>query len=283
MDKITKAMPQMNTPTGSPAVCDYKADPEKAAKEEAARFNAVKLEPKDGIYCNICYNREMIAHAVRGEGMFRNNWYVENTYCSCVKQRAALAKRKASGMEDALDHVGAFTTAQDWQAAILTKARLFTSQTAARCFFIGGQSGAGKTHISTLICKELIETGHALLYKKWVDVIEKLTDFHSEDKDRIWDEITNIRVLYIDDLLKPSGSAFNSREVRATFDMIDRRYTKRDSITVISSELTSTQISQIDEATARRIKEMAGDFVIDISKDPNKIYRAVERRYDSPF
>lgn len=87
---------------------DYCDDPERAAKEEAARYNALKAEPKDGIYCDLCHNREMIAHAVRGEGMFRNNWYVEHTFCSCVKKRAAQAKRKASGMEEALNSVGDF-------------------------------------------------------------------------------------------------------------------------------------------------------------------------------
>lgn len=262
----------------------YEDGSEKWARAEAEKYNALKVEPEDGIYCNICYNREMIAKAVRGEGQWRNTWYIEHMYCSCVKKRAALAKRKASGMEDAINSVGEFTTNEEWQAAILAKAKIFTAQTKQRCFFIGGQSGSGKTHISTLICKELIELGHALLYKKWVDIIEKLADYHSEDRDKLLDEITNIKALYIDDLLKPTGGAFNSREVRATFDMIDRRYTKRDSITVISSELTIEQIRKVDEATARRISEMAGDtFAINVGKDASKIYKAVDRFRSDPF
>lgn len=107
-------------------------------------------------------------------------------------------------------------------------------------------------------------------------MVDKMTDFHNEDKNRLLEDVTGVKVLYIDDLLKPSGGAFSSREVRATFDMIDRRYVKRDSITVISSELTLEQIRGIDEATARRIDEMAGEYVLNIKKDPNKIYRAVE-------
>lgn len=267
----------------SSAASTYEDGSEKWARAEAAKYNALKVEPTDSVYCNICYNREMIAHAVRGEEQFQNTWYVEHTYCACVKKRAALAKRRASGMEDAITNVGEFTTAEEWQAAILAKSKLFTAQTEARCFFVGGQSGSGKTHISTLICRDLIELGHALLYKKWVDVIEKLADYHSEDRDKILDEITNIKALYIDDLLKPTGGTFNSREIRATFDMIDRRYTKRDSITVISSELTIEQIRKIDEATARRISEMAGDYVVNIGKDAGKIYKAVDRRHSSPF
>lgn len=281
MDNIKNAIQQMKTqhPSsggGEFSYRDYAGNPERAAKEEAARYNALKTEPKDGIYCNLCYNREMFARAVHGEGMFCNTWYVEHIYCSCVKKRAAQSKRRASGMEEAFTNVGEFTATEEWQQIILTKARQFTAQTDSRCFFIGGQSGAGKTHISTLICRELIELGHALLYKKWVDMVDKLTDFHNEEKDRLLEDVTGVKVLYIDDLLKPSGGAFNSREVRATFDIIDRRYSRRDSITVISSELTLEQIRSIDEATARRIDEMAGEYVLNIAKDTNKIYRAVK-------
>lgn len=257
---------------------ETRLETKKRLEREAKQFNEAVIEPKDGIYCNLCGNKLTIAHVVQG---WNDNWYVTDTICPCKAKRDAARKRKESGMEEAVNNVGEFEAKEEWQQIILTKARLFVSQTEKRCFFIGGQSGSGKTHIATLICRTLMDRNVPLLYRKWSPTIDELTDYRNDERGRLWDELKSIRALYIDDLFKPAGSAsYSTREIRATFDFIDARYTSRDKITIFSSELTLPEIYKLDTATARRIEEMAGEnFVVNVERDTSKIFRRVERRY----
>jgi DNA replication protein DnaC len=175
---------------------------------------------------------------------------------------------------------GDFITDEDWQRTMLQSARGFVMQTAARCFFVGGHTGTGKTHISTKICKAYIERGHALLYRKWTEVMRELLDYSNEGRGQMFKELTEIEILYLDDLFKPIGNRIDAKEVRATFEIIDRRYISPNKITIISSELTLPKIKNIDEATARRIEEMAGGkdgFVTNIGDD--KIFSKVDWRH----
>lgn len=254
--------------------------------KEAAAFNKAVIEPKDGIYCNLCGNKQTVARVMpitrkRGDGSeYVWNWYVQDEMCACVPKRNAAIKRRQSGMEEAIENTGSFIAEEDWQQVILQKARGFVSQNRERCFFIGGHSGTGKTHISTLICRTLIERGHALLYRKWTEIIRELTDYRNEGRGELFKELAEIEVLYLDDMLKPTGGSYDPREVRATFEIIDRRYVSPKKITIISSELTLPKIRQVDEATARRIEEQAGGrdgFIVNVGED--KVFSRVERRY----
>lgn len=254
---------------------ETKAQTKKRLEAEAARFNKAVVEPTDGIYCNLCGNKLTIARVIEAN----NDWYVEDILCSCNAQRNALRKRKASGMEEAIDTVGKFEANEEWQKIILTKAREFVGQSAARCFYIGGQSGSGKTHISTLICRTLIDRGMPLLYRKWSETIKSLNDYRNEERDQLMKELKNIKVLYLDDFFKPAGSnaAFSPAEIRTTFDIIDSRYISHDKITIFSSELTSNELFKVDTAIARRITEMTGNrFMIDVQKDMSHMYRRVD-------
>lgn len=254
-------------------------------EKEAAAFNSAVIEPKDGIYCNLCGNKQTVARVVpvmgkRSDGSeYPRNWYVQDELCACVAKRNEMIKLKKSGMKDAIDNVGKFVANEDWQKAILQKARSFVAQSDATCFFVGGSSGSGKTHISTLICRTLIERGHSLIYRKWLEAMRELTDYRNEQRGELFKELTDIEVLYLDDVFKPTGAPPNPHEVRATFEIIDRRYISPKKITLISSELTIDQIERIDYATARRIEEMAGnsEFVINVGKD--RIFTRVDYRH----
>lgn len=251
---------------------------------EAAAYNKAFIEPKDGIYCNLCGNKQTVARVTpqmgqRSDGSeYVRNWYVQDELCACVAKRNEMIKLKKSGMKDAIDNVGKFVATEEWQQIILQKARGFVAQNHATCFFIGGNSGSGKTHISTLICRTLMERGYALIYRKWIEAMRELTDYRNEQRNELFTELTSIEVLYLDDVFKPTGAAPDAREVRATFEIIDRRYISPGKITLISSELTINQIQQIDYATARRIEELAGngEFVVNVGKD--RVFTRVDYR-----
>lgn len=257
----------------------------KRLEREAAAFNKAVIEPKDGIFCSLCGNKQSVARVIpqmgqRSDGSeYVRNWYVQDELCACVKKRNEMIKLKRSGMKDAIENAGKFVADEDWQKVILQKARGFVAQTQATCFFIGGSSGSGKTHISTLICKTLIERGHALIYRKWVEVMRELTDYRNEQRGELFAELIGVEVLYLDDVFRPTGAAPDPREVRATFEIIDRRYIQPKKITLISSELTLGKIRAIDIATARRIEELAGNgaFVVNVGED--HVFTRVDYRH----
>lgn len=244
-------------------------------EKRAKMFNASRVKPTYGIDCSICGNKGMIQYVLEQNGSF----YEQCQQCACVDQRLAIKRMKKSGLENAIEELEEYECKYDWQKIIKGKADKFINQDSARCFFIGGQSGAGKTHISTIIAKELMMQGNALLYHKWTELVRQLNDYDNPNADELFKQVTKVKVLYLDDVFKPSGGTqYSKGEIRATFEIIDRRYVNKDCITIISSELTSDKINRIDMATYRRIEEMAGEFVIDIGEDAGKIYRRVDWR-----
>ena len=94
-------------------------------------------------------------------------------------------------------------------------------------------------------------------------------------------KLQNIPVLYIDDLFKGSNvdNKPTQADINLAMEIINYRYntsrtTKQRMITIISSERTVSELREIDEALAGRIKEMAGEWIITISgKDKNYRFR----------
>lgn len=243
-------------------------------EQRARLFNSAKVAPKDGIDCEICGNKLLIQHVVEYNGRF----YEECERCACTVKRAEMARLKKSGLEDAIEETGEFEVKAEWQRIVKSKADKFINQSEARCFFIGGQSGSGKTHISTLISKQLMEKGKTLLYHKWLELIKKLNDFDNDERHSLFEQVCGVQVLYLDDMFKPRGGTdFTRAEIGTTFELIDRRYVNKNCITIISSELTSERIAQLDIATWRRIDEMAcKEYVTNIANDTSKIFRKID-------
>ena len=246
---------------------------------KARQWNETRIDSEDGIECPLCGNKGTLARVIEIEGFFYDN---EDIPCSCMARRRAAHNLDRSGMKSAIENCGKYETNYDWQRTIHAKAVMFVKQLLddsiedkARCFYIGGQAGAGKTLICTLMCKTLIEKGYPLIYKKWVALMEELTDYRNERRRELLEELAKVDVLYLDDLLKPCGGGnYTRQELRATFELLDRRYCLPSAVTLISSELTLAQVEKLDMATARRIRDMArGQFHIDVSPDINKIYR----------
>jgi DNA replication protein DnaC len=66
---------------------------------------------------------------------------------------------------------------------------------------------------------------------------------------------------------KPSES-----DVKHTFELINMRLIRQD-ITIITSERSLSEIMGIDEALGSRIKQMCGEFTINIAKKDGRNYR----------
>ena len=253
---------------------------EEMEKFKADSFNESEgsLNAKDGYNCNVCKNKGMILRAAQDSN---GNWTTFSRDCKCMAVRRTIKRMERSGLKNIIrDYTfGKFEAADDWQK-VIKEAAVAYSQNPEGWFFIGGQSGSGKTHICTAICRELLMGGKSVKYMLWRDDVVKLknavTDF--EEYSGMIQQYKDIDVLYIDDLFKTGKSADGqkqvptSADVNAAFEILNYRYNNPKLITIISSECTINDILDIDEAVGGRIFERAKRS-FSIKGDKNKNYR----------
>ncbi len=233
---------------------------------ECKKMNSVKnLLPSDKYNCPICNNRGWIAEV-------KNN-NVVCVECSCISIRNNIGRANKSGLSGVLKKYSLenYRISNDWQGCIKKAAYEFVENKKG-WFFISGQSGAGKTHICTGICREFIKSGHNVKYMLWLDDIYKLKKF-DEEADILRETLKNIEVLYIDDFFKTEKNEVPSAaDVRIAMEILNFRYIN-NMITLISTEKNISEIFNIDVAVAGRIAEMSKDFIINIKNEKEKNYR----------
>ena len=66
-----------------------------------------------------------------------------------------------------------YVTAEKWQTDIKNKVVDFTNQQ-KKWFYIGGQSGYGKTHLCTSICSKFLSDGKDVIYMLWLSYVKEL-------------------------------------------------------------------------------------------------------------
>lgn len=204
-----------------------------------------------------------------------------NTYCrpcDCQKQAICLENIKASGLESFLQEyrLDNFTTKNTWQKQIMAYAKEYLQQTPLQNWFaVLGQSGAGKTHICTAVCGELLQQGKKVKYLRWAVELKRLKMLvpGSVDYDYEIDRILAEDVIYIDDLFK-RGKGFtpSNADIQLVFELVDSAIAL-EKILILSGEDTLQSLVDIDEATAGRIKKQCGKFLLQIPKDSAKNYR----------
>lgn len=212
--------------------------------------------------------------------------------CKCVKTRSALLKMKRSGLGNIIREktFGHFQDNTDWRRSLKAGAVSYTQKVLTAkeddpkgWFFMGGQPGSGKSHIGAAISRELLLKQFGVYYMIWpteskqIHGLAKSDDGHRE-REKLLDTIKSAEVLYIDDLFKPIRERGQKIEptpadIKLAFEIINERYTNPQLATVISSEWHMDELLEIDEATASRIFEMAGDFVFNIANDPSRNFR----------
>lgn len=237
---------------------------------------------EDGYQCNACRNKGYIIKLVEDEDGYFHQVCCD---CKCVEIRNSIMRMKRSGLKDIIkDYTfDKFEDPEPWQKAIKSAAMEYAKNPEG-WFFLGGQSGAGKTHLCTAICREFLLAGKRVRYMLWRDDIVKIkgavTD--SEEYSKMIDQFKTVDVLYIDDLFKTGKAADNSvqkptgADINVAFEIINYRYNNPSLLTIISSELTEDELIDIDEAIGGRIYERAKAFTIGKSRDRNyRIKRAV--------
>lgn len=236
------------------------------------------LNEKDGYECLLCKNKGYIS-VIRESGLLNGipDYTQAMAACKCKPVRDSIMRMKRSGLEPVIKRYtfAAYEAKEPFQVVIKEAAQRFTKEKKG-VFFIGGQSGIGKSHICTAITAQFLREGRAAYYMLWQDETTRLKAIvmDHEYKERM-DYLKAVEVLYIDDLFKPTGE--NSRpspaDVRIAYELINSRYANGNLITIVSSEKRLEEILDIDEATAGRLIEYAGNYAINIKADRAKNYR----------
>lgn len=217
--------------------------------------------------CPDCLNKGYIARIVDGEEVMAE--------CKCMKIRNTLLRIRQSGLEKQLKSCTfkSFETEYEWQQRIKNAAADFVNS-GATGFFIGGQSGCGKTHICTAIIGKMIKQGKSARYFVWREdsTILKTMVNDPEYIERM-DEFKKADVLYIDDLFKQEN--VSDADKKLAFELIDYR-ARQQLRTVISTELDENTLLKYDEGLAGRIFRLCKNYRLFIPRDTNKNYRLKE-------
>lgn len=248
-------------------------------KKKAEDYNASigDLNEKDGYDCPICKNKGNIARVE-----MVNDW-PQQIYrdCKCMAMRYTIARMKRSGLQNIITQCTfeRYEELDPWHTSVKKRAMEYAVNPSG-WFFMGGQSGAGKSHLCTAICRAFLLRGERMQYMMWVDDAAQLKGIVNEGTEytREVERFKKSPVLYIDDLFKVQNDQGQNRQkptpadVRLAFEIINYRVVSKLP-TIISSEFTLAELVDIDQAVAGRIAEMAGFNAINITPDITKNYR----------
>lgn len=135
--------------------------------------------------------------------------------------------------------------------------------------YLGGQVGAGKTHLGIACSKVLIEKGIQVIYIQYREKFTKLKYLLFSRKDDYFKEIDyfqNAEMLYIDDFFK---GKVNEWDINIMYEIINYRYNNNKPF-IISSEHYLNNIIKIDKGLGGRILEMCSDNYINfVGKELN--------------
>lgn len=226
--------------------------------------------------CKICKNKGVIYFVGPDDEILTKP-------CSCMGIRNSIMRINNSGLKSLLDicTFESFKTETPLQEKIKNTAWQFVKNNTDNWFFIGGQSGVGKTHICTAICGELLKHEEAVRYMLWNDESAKIKAAVNDEDEyaKLLNPLKSVQVLYIDDLFKPiiddrgMRKQPNPGDIRLAFELINSRYISPSLITIISSEWTLSELQRIDPAIGGRVYQRAKDFCLSISRGEEKNYR----------
>lgn len=248
-------------------------------KQKAENYNAMvgDLDQEDGYNCPICKNKGNIARVE-----MVNDWPTKiYRDCKCMAMRYTIARMKRSGLENIITDCTfeKYEELDPWHTSVKKRAMDYAGNPSG-WFFIGGQSGAGKSHLCTAICRSFLLRGERVQYMMWVDdaaILKGIVNEGSEYTQQV-ERFKKAPILYIDDLFKVQNDNGQNRgkptsaDVRLAFEIINFRVVSKLP-TIISSEFTLSELVDIDQAVAGRIAELAGFNAINITPDIKKNYR----------
>ena len=172
--------------------------------------------------------------------------------CECYEAKAAEERIRNSGLSESLDRMtfDTFATRTDIQRQIKQTAQTYLTDLLAAdrrkpWLYIGGNPGSGKTHICTAVCGELLKRKIPVRYMQWLEAARELkAAVNDEDFPEMVYDYINVRVLYIDDLLKQKytrSPQFTEADIKVAFTILNARYIQDKPTTVSSTENSASR------------------------------------------
>ena len=241
----------------------FEYDPAAHLQMKADSLNKTEgtLNREDGYECSLCRNRGYIAKVEEDRLVVGD--------CRCMEARKAVRRLRRSGLKDVirLYTFERFEAREPWQQT-LKEAAMDYARNPEGWFALCGQSGCGKTHLCTAICRELLLSGRNVRYMLWRDEIVRLKQGGEELQDLL-ESFKTAQVLYIDDLFKTGDGRPTAADINYAFEILNYRYNNPSLLTILSSELTEDELLAVDEAVGGRIYERAKAFTIGRSREKN--------------
>lgn len=219
------------------------------------------LHLDDGIICPICKNKGRIAFLSATDCQLEKD-------CQCMKQRRTMLQLKSCGITKEVLEKNSFTNfnAQtDWQKQFKNTAIEYYKEIlngGKNWYYIGANSGIGKSHICTAIFQNIIRKsnvgGYYLTWSEFVPPMIALSKSPVDDSQTKYLNklklVQEVDILYIDDFMKLTKSKYNNDSLLLAFEILDYRY-RNNKVTIISSEYKPEQLGAMDIAIMGRIRE----------------------------
>ncbi len=191
--------------------------------------------------------------------------------CEClgVKEAKRLMERSGISQEFCSKNFDNFNTRNNLQLAnakdkAVAYCRTFLEIEHSRnnSIIFYGQVGAGKTHLGTAICGNLMSRNIAVIYMAYRNTVTKIKQRITDepDYDREISRYAKARVLYIDDLLK---GRITESDVNILYEIVNYRYMNNLPI-IISTEKSLNELLEFDEAIGSRMIEMCRGNIIQL-------------------
>ena len=188
-------------------------------EKDAESFNAQEGDLKN-YDCKECKNKGYIAVPTDDDVSLKR--------CACIQKRRIIKAMINCGvnLNYTLDN---FKAPAAWQKQMIKAAKSYINATDG-WLYVGGQVGAGKTHICTAIVILMIEQGTLCKYMMWSDESKKIKACigNAEEYQNLVQELKTVDVLYIDDFFKTqSGENPTKADINLAFE--DRKSTRLNS------------------------------------------------------
>ena len=244
-------------------------DPEKSCIDSFIRL----LPGQRGHDCGRCENKGYLATP-------KNGRWVAAT-CGCMSIRETKIRIEKSGLGDLIEKCtfDSFATPENWQKeakSIVMQYADCQPQERSSWLFVGGQVGAGKTHLCTAAVSRFLDKGKTARYMLWRDSSVVLKALVTDEAEYAA-EITPLKttdVLYIDDFFKTErGKQPTTADINLAFEILNYRYNRQELLTIISSELLICELLDFDEAVGSRIYQRTAGYRVEIQPLTERNYR----------
>lgn len=222
---------------------------------------------EDWFFCPACNNT----------GFINRNGTHELCFCVRYRLEGVIDRIKHSGVSPSWleKQFDSFETGSDWQKTMLDTAKAYAESESNDWLFVGGQTGCGKTHITTAIFTELLASGYRGKFLRWCDFVQRLQPIYfSESKfTEIFDKYANAGLLVLDDLFKKSrGGNVTEREFGVTWNLVDQLYNNGSRV-IISTEKTLDELFSFDESLTGRIVERCNGNILEVQRSNERNHR----------